>query len=291
MLLLAAALSACVAGKSLWAQQLQQPVYRVSNPDTATATATPASTEQPASSEADWFDLEQRAGEHPLAPSHRLAQKVLKHIDAEVQDYSCLFVKRERIDGTLSDLTYIQMEVLNKPFSVHMLFLKPKAGQECLYVEGANDNMLLARADGWKGKIAGILTLDPKGSLAMSGNRHPITKAGLRNLTTEIIRILENDMKYGECEVKVYPEEKVDERPALMIEVVHPQPRKEFKFHIARMYIDREYKLPVRFEEYAWPTSAGAKPELEEQYLYTRLKLNNGFKASEFTKTNPNYFK
>jgi hypothetical protein len=286
-LLLAAAMGAIAWAGEGWAQQLQEPVYRVSN--AATATATP--TGQSVPSEAEWFDLEPREGEHPLAPSHRLAQRVLKHIDAEIRDYSCLFVKRERVDGTLSELNYIQMEVLSQPFSVHMKFIKPKAGQECLFVEGANDNKLLARAHGWRGSIAGVLTLDPNGSLAMDGNRHPITKAGIRNLTTEIIRIVENDMKYGECEVKVYSDEKVDERPAVMIEVVHPQPRKEFKFHIARMYIDREYKIPVRFEEYAWPAQAGAKPELEEQYLYTRLKLNNGFKATEFVKSNPNYFK
>jgi hypothetical protein len=285
-LLLAATLGAFAWTGTGWAQQLEQPVYRVSNAAKSTAT----SQEQAAPSEGDWFDLTQREGDHPLAPSHRLAQRVLKHIDAEIHDYSCLFVKRERIDGELSELNYIQMEVLNKPFSVHMKFIKPKAGQECLFVEGANDNKLLARANGLRGAL-GVLTLDPHGSLAMDGNRHPITKAGIRNLTTEIIRIVENDMKYGECEVQVYPDEKVDERPAVMIEVVHPQPRKEFKFHIGRIYIDREYKIPVRFEEYAWPKEAGAKPELEEQYLYTRLKLNNGFKATDFARSNPNYFK
>jgi hypothetical protein len=278
-LLLAAAVSACAWGRDGSAQQLQEPVFRVTNQGAAAA----ATAGGPAVKDEDWFDLEPRAGDHPLAPSNRLAHKVLKHIDAEIQDYSCMFVKRERVDGTLSELNYIEMEVLTKPFSVHMKFIKPKAGQECLFVEGANDNKLIARAHGWRGKVAGVLTLDPNGSLAMDGNRHPITKAGIRNT--------ESDMKYGECDVKVYPDEKNDERPAVMIEVVHPQPRKEFKFHIARMYIDREYKIPVRFEEYAWPTAAGEKPELIEQYLYTRLKINNGFKASDFAKTNPNYFK
>lgn len=281
--MLAAAAVAMAAGQSTSAQQLQQPVYRVTNEGTVAA--------KPATAEADFFDLTQRDGEHPLAPSNRLAHRVLKKIDTEIQDYSCNFIKRELVDDKLTEVNYIQMEVLHDPFSVHMKFIKPKAGQECLFVEGANDDKLLARAHGWRGKIAGILTLDPNSSLAMDGNRHPITKAGIRNLTMEIIRITENDMKYGECEVKVYPEAKNGDRPTVLIEVVHPHPRREFKFHKAHIHIDREYKLPVRFEEYTWPKAEGTEPQLIGQYLYTDLKFNNGFKAAQFSKDNPEYFK
>ncbi len=281
--LLAAAMVILATSQSALGQQLQQPVYRVTNE----AAASPA----PAAAEADFFDLTQREGEHPLAPSNRLAHRVLKTIDAEISDYSCKFIKREQVDGKLTDVNYIDMQVMHAPFSVHMKFIKPKAGQECLYVEGQNDNKLLARAHGWRGTVAGVLTLDPTGSLAMDGNRHPITKAGMRNLTKEIIQITENDMKYGECEVKVFPDAKNGDRPTVLIEVVHPQPRKEFKFHKAHIHIDRELKLPVRFEEYWWPEKAGEQPVLIGQYLYTDLKLNNGFKAADFSKSNPDYFK
>lgn len=281
--LLAAGLGLLVINQGAMAQQLQQPVYRVTNAADAAA--------NPATAEADFFDLTQREGEHPLAPSHRLAHRVLQYIDTEVKDYSCIFIKRERVDGKLTEVNYIDMQVLHDPFSVHMEFIKPNAGQECLYVEGHNDNKLLARAHGWRGRVTGVLSLDPNGSLAMDGNRHPITKAGMRNLTNEIIHITENDMKYGECEVKVYPDAKNGDRPTILIEVIHPKPRKEFKFHKAHLHIDRELKLPVRFEEYDWPKTEGAQPELIGQYLYTELKLNNGYQASDFSKSNPEYFK
>lgn len=263
-------------------QELKQPVYRVTKQEPAVQTAS--------NTTEDWFDLTPRGDEHPLAPAKRLAEKALKEMDAEKKDYSCLFVKRERINGELGDVQYIDMQVINQPFAVHMTFIKPNKGQECLYVKGANDDKLLARGHGVR-RWAGVLTLDPHGSMAMEGQRHPITKAGIRNLTTEIIQIAENDMKYGECSVNVYPNEKNDDRPAVMIEAIHPVPRKEFKFHIARIYIDREYRVPVRFEAYSWPTEAGGKPVLEEQYVYTRLKFNNGYKVSDFSTSNPNYFK
>lgn len=281
--MLAAAFMMLTVGGEALGQQLQQPVYRVTNEAVeSSASSAPA---------ADFFDLTQKEGEHPLAPSNRLAHRVLENIDAEIKDYSCRFIKRELVDGKLTEVNYIDMRVLHVPFSVHMKFVKPKAGQECLYVEGQNDNKLLARAHGWRGTVAGVLTLDPNGSLAMDGNRHPITKAGMRNLTKEIIHITENDMKYGECEVKVYPDAKNGDRPTVMIEVIHPRERKEFKFHKAHIHIDRELKLPVRFEEYTWPEKEGDKPQLIGQYLYTDLKLNNGYKAADFSKSNPEFFK
>lgn len=272
------------------AQELTKPVYRVAA-DTpakqvaATATATGVSTAGD-----DFFNLEQRGGEHPLAPSLRLAERVLAEIENNKPDYTCMFIKRERIDGALTEPSYIQMTALNDPFCIHMRFVKPKKGQECLYAEGQHGGKMLARGHGVR-KWAGVLQLDPHGDMAMDGNRHPITKAGLHNLTKEIIEIAQNDMKYGECTVKTYPNVKVDGRPTVMIEVVHPTPRREFKFHIARIFVDREHRVPVRFAAWTWPTEEGGQPVLEEEYTYTDLKFNHGYTAADFVQSNPNFFK
>lgn len=274
-------------------ERLSEPVYRVAHETPAqqvSATSTPVAANR-AAAEADFFDVTQQPGEHPLAPYKRLAERVLNHIDANVSDYSCRFAKVERIDGELQEPNHIDMQVMNSPFSVHMLFQKPKQGQECLYVAGQNGGKMKARAHGWRGSIAGVLTLDPDGSLAMTDNRHPITKAGMRNLTAELIKTAENDMKYGECEVQTNPDVKVGGRPAMMLQITHPTPRKEFKYHVARIYIDRELKLPVAYQAYDWQTGTDGKPLLVEQYTYTNLSLNNGYTANHFQESNPEYFK
>jgi hypothetical protein len=268
-------------------ESLTEPVYRVSHETPATQVSARA---VPTSTADGFFDLEQRDGEHPLAPSKRFAERVLSHIDANVKDYACLFSKLERIDGEMQEPQYIAMKAMHDPFSVHLMFKKPKKGQECLYVEGANDNKLKARAHGWRGSIAGVLTLDPEGSLAMDGQKYPIYKAGIRNLTTELIRIIGNDLKYGECEVQNYPDVKLGDRQAVMIEVTHPVPRKEFKFHKARIYVDKELKIPVRYEAYNWNKDDKGKPELEELYMYTNLSINNGYSANFFSESNPEIF-
>ncbi len=270
-------------------EKLSEPVYRVAHETPAkqvSAQAMPV-----AAATDDFFDLTQRPGDHPIDPCRRLAERVLKHIDADINDYSCVFSKVERIDGQLQDPQYIAMKAMHNPFSVHLMFIKPKKGQECLFVEGANNNKMKARAHGWRGSIAGVLSLDPEGSLAMDGQKYPIYKAGIRNLTKELIEIADNDRKYGECEVKVDPNRKVNDRPAVMVEVVHPVPRREFRFHKGRIYVDKELKIPVRFEAYSWEKDANGKPLLEELYMYTDININNGYTANYFSESNPEFFK
>lgn len=289
--------SSIVLAQQELSEKLSEPVFRVAHETpakTVSARAVPVGA-LAASEDEEFFDLTRQQGEHPLAPCKRLAERVLAHIDANVKDYNCLFAKLERIDGELKEAQYIEMEASNNPYSVHLLFKKPKKGQECLYVDGLYDGKMKARAHGWRGSIAGVLTLDPNGSLAMDGQRHPITKSGIRNLTQELIHIAENDMKYGESEVNTYPDVKLGKganaRPAVMLEITHPVPRREFKFHISRIYIDKEMRIPVRFEAYSWNKDAKGKPELEELYMYKNVKLNNGYEANYFRETNPKFFK
>lgn len=275
-----------VAGLSAQAQQLSQPVYRVANEQPAAGTAAVAAPAVPATV----FDLTQRPGEHPLAPCVRLAEEGRARLENEVADYTCTFTKYERIDGKLEGPQIMSMRVIHKPFGIYMKFLKPYAGREVLYVDGQNKNQLVALSDGWKRNI-GKVFLDPNGSMAMDGQRHPITKAGLLNLTTELVQIAKHDMQFDECTVRNYPDVKIDGRPTTMIEAVHPIPRSDFKFHVARIYIDNELKIPTMFEAYSWPRQQGGEPVLEEKYIYTKLQLNTGLKPEDFSVNNPAIFK
>ncbi|MEO0529141.1 MAG: DUF1571 domain-containing protein [Planctomycetota bacterium] len=286
------------------AQQLTRPVYRVANQDTAATTppsvqpATepvnksiidPAVTPTAAQAPATPFDLEQRPGEHPLMPCLRLAKGALAEMDQRVQDYSATFTKVERMNGKLGDPQKMLIRVRHQPFSVYLKFISPKPGQEVLYVENQNDGKLVALGSGWKRRF-GKVNLDPNGSLAMADQRYPITKAGIKNLTSELVQIASQDVKYGECTVR-HGKAKIDGRPATMIESTHPVPRKNFRYHVARIFIDNELRLPVAYQAYSWPSEPGGKPVLEEQYTYTDLKLNNGFTDADFSPEGPGMFK
>jgi len=234
--------------------------------------------------------LPAQEAQHPLIPAIQRAKAALKNIDANIADYSCTLVKRERVDGKLIGPEYMFTKVRHKPFSVYMFFVGPQSlkGQEALYVAGANDGKMVAHAGG-VGIFLPTLNLNPKGSLAMRGNRYPITEIGIRTLCVRLIEIAENDAKFGECTVNWFKDAKVDGRLCTCIQVVHPVRRKNFSFNVARVYIDDERNIPIRYEAYDWPERTGDRPVLIEEYTYTNIKLNQRFTDADFDKNNADY--
>ncbi len=230
-----------------------------------------------------------RDDEHPLMPVLRWGQRSIKIAEA-IQDYSATLVKRERHDGKLQETEYMFIKVRHKPLSVYVHFLKPDhlKGQEVIWVEGQNNGKMWGHGTGMR-KVFGTVPLDPTGPIAMRGNRYPITEIGILNLVRRLVEEGEKDTHYGECEVKYFQGAKLNGRSCTCIQVVHPVPRKNFQFHIARIFVDDEYDLPVRFEAHDWPSSPGGPPELIEEYTYLNLKFNNNFTDADFDIRNPNY--
>jgi Protein of unknown function (DUF1571) len=274
-----------------------KPDYRVANGSSAAqpadgAPANPAAQPgQPAAAGKCVFDLTQKPGEHPLAPVVRTLKATQEEIDHNVRDYSCTLVKQECVDGELGEQQHIMLKVMHQPFSVYMSFLKPYAGREVVYVDGQNNGKLIVLEAGMK-RMLGKMNLDPQGSLAMSGQKHPITDVGFRNLTAKLTKMWEGEMKFAECDVTTDPNTHIANRATTMIQVTHPVARQDFRFHVARLFLDNELKIPVHFDAYMWPEQQGGQPSLEERYTYTNLKLNNGYTAREFdAANNPEIFK
>ncbi|HEY2761112.1 MAG TPA: DUF1571 domain-containing protein, partial [Pirellulales bacterium] len=178
-----------------------------------------------------------------------------------------------------------------QPFSVYMKFLAPDdlAGQEVIYVDGANENKLIGHAGSGAAALLGAKWLVPSGPIAMFGQRYPITELGIANLTKRLIEIGEHDRQYGECYVWRNDHAMVGDRPCISITVMHPERRPVFIFHIARIFIDKEWMVPLHYEAYDWPRQPGEAPPLLERYTYTQLKLNLGLTDGDFDPRNPEY--
>jgi hypothetical protein len=199
-------------------------------------------------------------------------------------------VKREQVNGKIGEEEYMFAKIRHRPLSVYMYFLKPQSlqGQEVIWIEGQNDGKMWAHGTGIQ-KVFGTVSLNPTGPIAMKGNRYPITEIGILNLVERLVEIGEQDAQYGECEVKFIPGAKINDRVCTCIQVVHPVPRRNFRFYLARIFVDDELNVPIRFESYDWPDSQGGQPKLIEQYTYLNLKLNNGFTDADFDYRNPQY--
>ena len=256
-------------------QPVQSPV-QVADRSTAPPSGRPNLTAQP--------------NEHPLMPAIRWAYLSLQVME-RVQDYSATLCKRERFNGKVGEAEYAFIKVRNKPFSVYMYFMEPASlrGQEVLYVDGQNEGKLQGHAGSGVRKLAGTVSLEPTGRVAMTGQHYPITELGISNLLRRLIEVSEKDAKYGECEVNFFQGAKINNRLCTCIQVVHPVPRRNFIYHMARIFVDDELNVPIRLEAYDWPDRRNSQPQLIEEYTYVNLKLNNGFTNAEFDVHNPNY--
>ena len=223
--------------------------------------------------------------QHPLAPALEHAYNARDAV-SQVKDYQATFSKAELI-GQKMLRTKAQLKLREEPYSVYMLFEAPHNGREVIYVAGRNNGKLVAHETGIKA-IVGTVSLDPTSQSALEENRYPITMCGIRNMLDQLIQQWEGETRYGEVEVKYFPDARMGDLQCKVIETSHPRPRKQFKFQMSRLFIDKSSGLPVRLEQYAF-TNDPQKPRLVEEYSYTNLQTNIGLRDSDFDQTNPNY--
>lgn len=219
-------------------------------------------------------------------PVLRWAQQDLPAIE-KLADYSAVLVRRERIRGKLTGYEYVFIKIRHQPFSVYAYFQAPASvkGQEVIYIAGQNEGNMWAH----KARMPVTVSIRPDGMIAMNGRHYPLTEIGLVNLVRRLVEAGQQDARYGECEVKYFTTAKVDQRSCTVIQVTHPTPRDVFRFHIARVFVDNELKMPIRYESYDWPDEPGDEPKLIEEYSYLDLKVNNGFTDEDFSTRNPEY--
>lgn len=256
-----------------------EPVYRTAKSEASHATA---------------------ANAHPLDPALQIARSSLANIQQNIADYSAILIKRELINGSLTEHEYMGIKVRNRkynngvlstPFSVYMAFLKPATvkGREVIYVENQNNGNIVAHEGGMKGRFLPTVNLDPLGMMAMRGQRYPITDVGLENLVVKLIEKGERDRKREECEVKFQQGAKVGDRDCTMLSVKHHEQRPYFDFHIAQVFLDNEMNIPIRYCAYDWPNAAGGNPVLLEEYTYMNIKTNIGLTDADFDQNNTKY--
>ena len=208
-----------------------------------------------------------------------------------IKDYSATFVKREQVNGKIGKRQSFFVKVRHHPFSVFIRGLAPTAikGEEAIYVAGRNDGKLLAHPAGLSGRLVGTVALKPDAVIIMRDQRYPITNIGISNLVKRMISVAQQDIQHDECEVQFFSAGKINDRSCTWVQVVHPVPRQFFQFHIARIFVDDQLKIPIRYEAYAWPNEPGGRPELLEEYTYLDVKINNGFTDNDFSVENPTY--
>lgn len=223
----------------------------------------------------------------PLEFAISLLEVAQQRIHA-VSDYSARFIQHEQVDGVLGDENHIHLKVRHAPLSVYMGWIEPYEGREVIYVDGRDDNRLLAHAGGWKRLLVPMVRLDPFGRQAMKTSRHPITEIGIAYLTDQLLedRLIEKSIPT--VEVTMNEESDQDGRTCWRFEHLHTV-ADGTEYGKVIFHVDQELGIPVSCQTFDWPSEAGEQGALLESYYYGDLQLEAGLTDLDFDSENPEY--
>jgi hypothetical protein len=203
-----------------------------------------------------------------------------------VRDYTCLFIKKERLRGQLQPDNLIDMKVRSQPFSVSLRWLGPRnlEGQEACYVAGRNNGMMRVHSTGLA-SVAGFVSIDPRDPRAMQNSRHAITEAGIGNLINRLTKAWNKERQLNKTEVRI-AEYSYNQRPCTRVEMIHPDGRSgQYETYRTVVYFDKASHLPIRLEMYDWLRAGGAPDgDLLESYSYVNLRTNVGLTDAVFNR-------
>lgn len=215
----------------------------------------------------------------PLQLIHE-AQKAYQN----VQDYTCLLIKRERMNGKLPPNNVIEMKVRAQPFSVYLRWREPRseAGQEVCYVAGRNGGKMRVHPKGVLGTFAGFVSLDPNDPRARQTSRRNITEAGIGNMIDRFARAWENERRHNLTRQVQVADYEYNRRRCTRVETIHPNNDGHFLYYRDVIYFDKETHLPIRLEFYDWPRQTNDPGQLVEVYSFANMRLNVGLTDEVF---------
>lgn len=224
-----------------------------------------------------------------------LAQEMLAHMRANVHDYRGTLVKHERIGGKLGEETRMGFKIRNPVASpaaglaAYLKFSEPRSarGREVIWVDGRNDNRLTVHEGGFLNLLR--VQLAPDSSLAMLGNKYPITEIGMLRLAEKLLEKIDRGVDLSQCVIETREQQMVGDRPCRLIQVTQPKSVPGADFYIAQVFLDTERQIPLRYAAFLWPEREDETPPLEEEYTYLDVELNVGLTDSDFDPDNRAY--
>jgi hypothetical protein len=201
----------------------------------------------------------------------------------DVEDYTALFRKTERINGRLKKQV-MEMKLREEPFSIYLLYRsKKEGGRQAVYVDGKYDNNLVVRDVGLRA-VLGTVQLGQQNPLVTCENRYPVTYLGIANVVDTSLTIWERESKLPEARpvVTIVPNSRHGDRDCCEVTVMYEHRHPEIEYPKSHLYFDNETKLPIHVERYGWPAHEGEEPPLMEEYDYADVKLNVGLTDADF---------
>jgi outer membrane lipoprotein-sorting protein len=220
-----------------------------------------------------------RPGLADSPPVGQLIPDMVKHY-AKVSDYTCKLDKRVRKNGVLHEDLAIAVKY-RKPGQYYFHWEQgPARGREVIYVQGRNENRLVAHPGG----VLRFLTLrlDPAGHLAMKANRHSLQHSGMDKIIEQVEADYDRARKMGIDAIRCTGEGRFGDKAVWIIEGAFPADNGFYARKVI-LLLDQAMGLPVKISIF------GASDRLVEEYAFQDLKFNTGLTEDDFNPANPEY--
>ncbi len=192
-------------------------------------------------------------------------------------EYTCTFIKQERIDGQLRDEQWIDAKFMAEPFSVALDWVKnPPIGEALIYVEDKYNGKMLVKPRGFLSTLVGTVKREPDGPDAMKNTLRPVTKFGFANSLESLLSVYRDAEQAGELTQGFAGYAEVAGRKCIVLERYLP-PEDEYPAKKTLTYVDVESLLPICVEGWNW------QDELCCRYLYRDIDFSVDLKPEDFT--------
>lgn len=236
----------------------------------------------------------------PMTPSIEAHRRSIALLEEGVRQLSRLsgytadFTKQEVVNGVMTAEQSMKLKLRHQPFSVYMKWTEGKRGQELLYVDGQNNGDMVVRPSGLRGRLLGAIKVDPKGNLALSESRHPVTEAGLLRLAEIILASRYNEAGWLDGYTCTEDDVKIDGRPCHRFTIVYDSPQVRSDYRKSVVCLDREYLYVAKIENFSWPMEGVPADQVDsetliESYVYTDVDFETRLAAIDFTTANAEY--
>lgn len=202
---------------------------------------------------------------------------------AKTRDYTGTFTRQERRAGVLGAEEVGEIKARVSPFGVYVRFARPDtaAGVEVSYSAAKKDGKVRYRPAGVAGR-RGFLVLEPDAPKFLADHRHPATAWGIGAVIDQISASTAREKRLNNPVEVFTADYQFASRNVTKYEIATRRPHAAR--YAARMvvYVDKETKLPVRFEAYDDPKPGATAGDLLEAYSFSDLKFNTGVGESVF---------
>lgn len=199
-----------------------------------------------------------------------------------IKGYSATFHKQERISGKLQPSEEMEFHYREQPFSV---FMRWRQGQRkanaALYVEGENQNQMLANPTGLAGKLVKVAARDPEGEDARQSGRYSIKEAGLKKAAQRSLKSWKAARENGSLRTEYLGVRQVREvggRLCYTLRRTCAKPEEDGVLEVT-LYIDKETWLQVG------SVLKGEEGKLIGDYFFREIRLNPPFKPDQFQRS------